>query len=217
MTDHLPPGYLALPRSDQPAPTIMLVHAWWGLNDFFKQMCDRLAQAGFVVFAPDLYGGKVATTIEQAEIYRNEFDATWKDALAMLRRTVTTLRQHPRANQQPIGVIAVSLGVYFALELTDTLPEDIGAAVVLYGTREGGYAGTKGAIQAHFAGNDDFEPQSEVDKMEVGLQAAGVDYTFYTYPNTGHWFFESDRPDAYNAEAAELVWERMLSFLKAKL
>jgi carboxymethylenebutenolidase len=59
-------GYLALPEQ-QPAPGVLVLHAWWGLNSCIKQLCDRLAQAGFVAFAPDLYQGRTAPTIEQAE------------------------------------------------------------------------------------------------------------------------------------------------------
>lgn len=64
-------GYLALPKSGH-GPGIMILHAWWGLNPFLKDFCERLAMEGFVVFAPDLYQGKVATTIEEARLLRSK-------------------------------------------------------------------------------------------------------------------------------------------------
>ena len=63
----------------------------------------------------------------------------------------------------------------------------------------------------------DFEPLEEVRTLEESIRAAGREVEFYTYPNTGHWVFEANRPDAYNAEAATLAWDRMIAFLRAQL
>ena len=60
-------GYLALPDQEH-GPGVLVLHAWWGLNPFFKELCDRLARAGFVAFAPDLYQGRTAATIDETEI-----------------------------------------------------------------------------------------------------------------------------------------------------
>ncbi len=68
-----PDGYLALPPSGQGSPVLVL-HAWWGLNDTIKAFCNRLAAAGFVVFAPDLYHGQVTDTIEGAETLSDALD-----------------------------------------------------------------------------------------------------------------------------------------------
>jgi carboxymethylenebutenolidase len=193
----------------------MVVHAWWGLNAFFKQLCDRLAQAGFVTYAPDLYEGKVAETVEQAASYRDQTD--WDKAMALLTSTVEALRGHPRTVDRPIGVIGFSLGTYVALSLLEKMPQDVRAAVIFYGTRRGSYRGLQADVLGHFAEIDEFEDQSEVDRLEKTLKKAGVDTTFYTYPGTEHWFFESDQPNAYNADAAQLAWDRTLSFLKERL
>ncbi|GAB4430915.1 MAG: dienelactone hydrolase family protein [Anaerolineae bacterium] len=215
MSDALQQGYLALSATEQPSPAVMVIHAWWGLNAFIKQLCDRLAQAGFVAFAPDLYDGKVAETIAQAEAYRDQID--WMEPTALLANTVPALRRHPRTIDQPIGAVGFSIGAFIALALLEEMPQDVCAAVVFYGTREGGYQGLQAAVQCHFAEADEFEDQSEVDNLEESLKAAGVDTTFYTYPGTGHWFFESNVPDAYNAEAAQLAWERTVRFLRERL
>jgi carboxymethylenebutenolidase len=193
----------------------MVVHAWWGLNAFFKQLCDRLAQAGFVTYAPDLYEGKVAETVEQAASYRDQTD--WDKAMALLTSTVEALRGHPRTVDRPIGVIGFSLGTYVALSLLEKMPQDVRAAVIFYGTRRGSYRGLQADVLGHFAEIDEFEDQSEVDRLEKTLKKAGVDTTFDIYPGTEHWFFESDQPNAYNADAARLAWDRTLSFLKERL
>ena len=66
MSTTQPDGYLALPPTGV-GPGVLVLHAWWGLNATIRAFCDRLAEAGFVAFAPDLYHGKVADTIEGAE------------------------------------------------------------------------------------------------------------------------------------------------------
>ena len=73
MTEIQPDGYLALPGNGQGAG-ILVLHAWWGLNGFFKDLCKRLAREGLVAFAPDLYHGHIATTIEDARRLRSKLN-----------------------------------------------------------------------------------------------------------------------------------------------
>jgi carboxymethylenebutenolidase len=217
MSDILPQGYLALPANgEKPARAILALHAWWGLNDFFKQFCDRLAQEGFVVFAPDMYEGRVATTIEQAEAYGSALDAKAVETIGWLLEVVPALRQHPRVEDAPIGVIGFSLGAFYTLQLLRLIPEQLGAVVVFYGTGVFEYDKTGPAFQGHYAADDEYEPQEAQDGLRDALEAAGIDATFYRYAGTGHWFFEADQP-AYDAAAAELAWERTVTFLNEQL
>lgn len=66
MTRTPPDGFLAVPVSDRDSGALVL-HAWWGLNDTLKAFCTRLAESGFVAFAPDLFHGQIADTIAEAE------------------------------------------------------------------------------------------------------------------------------------------------------
>ena len=114
-------------------------------------------------------------------------------------------------------MIAFSLGAYYALNLAAAHPEHIRSVVLFYGTD--GTMGTdfnnsNADYLGHFAENDEFEPQSNVDNLEESLRRAGRPVTFYRYPGTGHWFFEPDRSQAYNQAAASLAWDRTLAFLK---
>ena len=69
-----PDGYLAIPPTGN-GSAVLVLHAWWGLNDTIRAFCTRLAASGFVAFAPDLYHGKVADTIAGAETLSSTLDA----------------------------------------------------------------------------------------------------------------------------------------------
>ena len=112
------------------------------------------------------------------------------------------------------------MGASFLLELATRQPA-LGAAVIFYGGSEQG-AGlaqqTRAAILGHFAEKDEWElPVDETTRVQEELRGAGMDVTFHVYPGTGHWFFEENRPEAYNATAAQLAWERTLEFLRERL
>ena len=70
------PGYLATPdgTAGAGAPGVVVLHAWWGLTEPFRQACDRLAQAGFVALAPDLYRGKTTAMVEEADALGSALD-----------------------------------------------------------------------------------------------------------------------------------------------
>jgi carboxymethylenebutenolidase len=111
-------------------------------------------------------------------------------------------------------VIGFSLGVYYALDIAAAYPELVRSVVIYYGTGDGDYSNSKAAYLGHFADDDEFEPQSNIDQLEESLRRAGRQVTFHRYSGTGHWFCEPDREDAYNEAAANLAWERTLAFLK---
>ena len=113
-----------------------------------------------------------------------------------------------------LAVIGFSLGVYYALDLAAAHPEHIRSVVIYYGTGDGEYSNSRAAYLGHFAENDEFEPQSNVDALEGSLRRAGRPVTFYRYKDTGHWFCEPDRSQAYNQAAASLAWDRTLAFLQ---
>jgi carboxymethylenebutenolidase len=202
-------NYLVTPTSNVKGG-ILLLHAWWGLNDFFKGLCERLAAEGYLILAPDLYHGQIARTIPEAENLRRKL--TRKIATKEIPKALAELQSQPALTGRPIGLIGFSLGAHWALWLAKEKPKEIAATVLFYGTRGGEYNQTDSAFLGHFAETDEYESASGVKKLEKTLKTAGKDVTFYHYPNTGHWFFESDQP-AYNPEAANLAWTRTLDYL----
>jgi carboxymethylenebutenolidase len=195
----------------------LVLHAWWGLNDTIKAFCTRLADAGFVAFAPDLYHGKVADTIPGAEALGSVIDANHLQAEAEVAQASEFLNERVGATEGSLAVVGFSLGAYYALQLADAHPEHLHSVVLFYGT-DGGvggdYSNSRAEYLGHFAENDPYEPQSNAGALEETLKCAGRQVTFYVYPGTGHWFFEPDRKDACNEAAARLAWDRTLAFLK---
>ncbi len=208
-----PDGYLAMPPTGK-GDAVLVLHAWWGLNDTMKAFCTRLAQSGFVAFAPDLYHGKVADNIPDAEALGKALDTNHLQAKAEIADATKALSERVGQADRGLAVVGFSLGAYYALNLAAADPEHIRSVVLFYGTGGGDFSKSRAAYLGHFAENDEFEPQSNVDKLEESLKRAGRPVTFYRYSATGHWFFEPDRSQAYNQAAASLAWDRTLAFLK---
>ena len=209
---HLQPdGFLAVPPTGK-GRGVLVLHAWWGLNDTIKAFCTQLAESGFVAFAPDLYHGKVADSIADAEALGSALDSNFLQAKAEIAEATMFLSERVGEAGHNFAVIAFSLGVYYALDLAAADPERIRSVVLFYGTGDGDYSKSRATYLGHFAENDEFEPQSNVGNLEESLRRAGRPVTFYRYPGTGHWFFEPDH-SAHNPAAASLAWERTLSFL----
>jgi carboxymethylenebutenolidase len=216
MTHSKPDGFLALPPTGY-GPGVLVLHAWWGLNVTIKAICTRLSDSGFVAFAPDLYHGKVAETIPEAEALASVVDTNHLQAEAEILNAARFLNEKVGQSSSGVAVMALSLGCYFALQLADADPENIRSVVLFYGTdgtMGGDYHNSRAAYLGHFAENDQYEPPSNVATLEETLRNAGRPVTFYRYPGTTHWFFEPDVTESYNQAAASLAWDRTIAFLK---
>jgi carboxymethylenebutenolidase len=193
-------------------PGVVLLHAWWGLNDDLVAYADRLAAAGFAVVAPDLFGGKVASTIEEAERLSGAAEANEAAIQAIVLGTVDQLadRLGPAAKLAALGF---SFGAAWAI-WAPTQRDRLLATVVYYGTWVGPVLGRATTpVLGHFAEDDPNESAETVSEFEQGLRDAGREATIHRYPGTGHWFAEPSR-DAYRPEAAELAFERTVAFLR---
>lgn len=212
-------GYLALPASGV-GPGVLVLHAWWGLTEYFTDLCDRLAEEGFVAFAPDMLEGQTGQTIAEAEQLVQTADS---DAVqAVVESAADFLREQSGVRGDKIGVMGFSFGAAWALSAaTELKPADIGAVVLFYGNHGGltgdDFAKSEAAFLGHFAEDDDYEPTEYTNDTLAEIKKGGREAEFHFYPSTGHWFMESNRPDAYRAEAAQLAWSRTIDFLRAQL
>ena len=207
-------SYLAVPEQGS-GPGVLVLHAWWGLTQPFQRVCDRLAEAGFVALAPDLYQGKTTTEIEEAEALASALNRDGERVSGDI--AVQVLRQHSATGladgRGKLAAVGFSLGGAYALDMSVSIAEEVGAVVTFYASYPGlDYGSAQAAYLCHFAQDDAFEPAESVAEMEHDLQAAGRPVTVYTYPGTKHWFFEENRPE-YDAEAARHAWDRTIEFL----
>ena len=198
--------------ANKKGPGVLVLHAWWGLNDFIVEFCQRLAKEGFVVVAPDLYDGKIANTIKQAEEYVEQVDRQVASEIAI--KSVEFLSGNEDCTSKKISVIGFSFGASWAGWLANTKPEIIEKVVLFYGTGEAKFEKAKASFLCHFAENDPYEEPEYVKIFLDSLKKAGVSVTDYIYPGTHHWFFESDKKEHYKEAASKLAWERTIKFLK---
>jgi carboxymethylenebutenolidase len=195
---------------------VAVLHAWWGLTDVVTDVCDDLAELGYVAVAPDLYAGELAATAEEAAVLRAR-----KRSTPIWRQIVRVVEQARSAHgAMAVGQVGFSMGGHWALWLAkQSRPEipPISATTVFYATRAGDFSASRSAFQFHLAETDPFVSPGSIVRQERQLRAAGRDAEFHHYPATGHWFFERDRPDAYDAQAARLAWRRTVGFLDRHL
>ena len=198
-------AYVA-PAQSGPGAPVLLLHAWWGLNQPIKDLADRLAGDGFTVMAPDLFNGTVLTSIEEAEAHGNEMDADYERILGEVRAGLDELLPHPDARGEHAAIIALSFGVWYANQVAEARPE-VTALVCIYGDVFQGPEGV--AYLGHFAEDDQFVDAEAAEAARDRGEA-------HIYPGTKHWFMESDRPE-YKAGAADLAYTRTVDFLRRHL
>jgi carboxymethylenebutenolidase len=205
--------YLA-PARPTPGAPVLLLHSWWGLNHDMRDLADRLAADGFTVMAPDLFDGKVLTTIEDAEAFTTAIERGGglgglnpDRIMGRVEATLDHLLAHPDARGDRAAIVALSFGGWYGSEVA-AKRSDVAAFVSIYSDVYEGPGGA--AYLGHFAENDQFVDAPEMEKpLPEGSEA-------HLYPGMKHWFTEPDRPE-FDEKAAELVYSRTVEFLRAKL
>ncbi len=205
-------GILYTPAGKGPFPALVVIHEWWGLNDWIKEQAAKLADQGYVALAIDLYRGKVATTPEEAhEIMRGvPEDRANRDLLA----ASSYLRSLKNVNPARVGDIGWCMGGGAALDLAVADPK-LKVAVINYGHLASDQATLQkinAAILGIFGGQDRGIPVADVRKFEADLKALGKPVEIKIFPDAGHGF-ENPSNEHYRADDAKQAWELTTSFL----
>jgi len=206
-------GYLARPEKAA-APGVIVIQEWWGLNAHIKKVADRFAREGFLALAPDLYHGRVTRSPDEAgklmmalDIARAEKD---------LRGSVAHLKT---LSGKPVGTVGFCMGGTLSLFAASANGADVGACVLYYGGHlavKSDYDGLKAPVLGHWAEHDDWANANK-PVIERELQQRGKPCVFHSYPGTKHAFFNDERKDVYDRDAAELSFTRTLAFFRAHL
>lgn len=195
-----------------PGPGVLLLHSWWGLTSFFRRTADRLSDDGYTVLAPDLNFGRTFDDPDAAREHLQEADA---NRLASLTLSAARLLEDRSAGAR-LGVVGFSMGASLGLWASVRLPDTIGAVVAFYGVQSADFEGAAASYQIHLAESDPLVDPEEAVVMEATMGMEALDVEVFTYPGTGHWFFESDR-EAFDRIAAERSWDRTRAFLRGHL
>src|SRR5271167_2593727 len=204
---------LYTPAGKGPFPAIVVIHEWWGLNDWVKEEASKLADQGYVTLAIDLYRGQVATTPDEAhEIMRGvPEDRANRDLLA----ATSFLRAQKNVNPKRVGSIGWCMGGGYSLDLAVNDPK-LKAAIINYGHLAADDATLKkinAAILGIFGGQDKGIPVADVNKFESQLKAQGKTVQIHVFPDAGHAFENPNNKQGYRADDAAQAWKLTTAFL----
>ncbi len=196
-----------------PGPGVLVLHSWWGLTPWTKELCRRLAGIGFTALAPDLFDGVQPMTEAEGEAVLGSLDPDELSGLVM--SSAQTLRAASADPARPIAVVGLSMGASLALWLSARLTAEVGSVVVFYGAQSIDFDDASAEYQGHFAEDDDFVTEEDRVVTESFIRLGGRKTDFHLYPGTRHWFFEDG--ENYDEPAATLAWDRMQEFLLASI
>ena len=210
-------GIVYTPKGKGPFPALIVVHEWWGLNDWIKEQASKLADEGYVALAVDLYRGKVATTPEQAhEIMRGvPEDRASRD----LNAAFDFLKSQPNVKADRIGSIGWCMGGGYSLDVALQQPT-LAAAVINYGhlaTDPNALQKINAPILGLFGGQDQGITPADVKKFEQQLKQAGKKIDVVIYSDAGHAFENPNNKTGYRAADAADAWKRTVNFLASTL
>jgi carboxymethylenebutenolidase len=212
-------GYRALPTSGR-GRGVLVLHEAFGLVEQIRDVCDRLARAGFVALAPDLFRGRCATDAAEAGRLIGELDAARLGG--DLQAAVRELLSCEATEGSRVGAVGFCMGGYVAL-FAACRDRRIGAAVDFYGALPEANevrldpSALDAAVLGIFAERDEFVSAERMNALRQQLEAAGARVTWKVELGVGHGFMNEARPEVYDARAAAEGWDAMLSFLQAEL
>ena len=208
-------------------PGVLVVHEWWGLNEHARHQAERLARAGYVGFALDMYGdGKVTTHPQDAQAFASEATKDSSVVASRFNAGRAQLEADPHVDPRRIGAIGYCFGggVVLGMALSGA---DLGAVATFHGALGTEHPAEPGKVRAPLlvmTGTDDpFVPPDQVATFESEMKAAGANFRVIRYPGAKHSFTNPDAAKygmdqlAYNAEADRKSWAAMLSMFRKYL
>lgn len=221
-------GYLVYDENrTDPGPGVIVVHEWWGHNEYARKRAEMLAELGYTAFAIDMFGdGKQAHHPDDAGKFAGEVMKNMNSAKVRFDAGVNYLKNQSVTDSENIAAVGYCFGGGVVLNMA-LAGSDIDGAVSFHGSLPTGSGTNPDLVLAKILvlnGEDDpMVPQEQVDAFKKAMDSADVDYKFINYPGAVHAFTnpaadslgkEFNIPIAYNKEADEKSWEEMKRFLE---
>ncbi len=220
-------GFLTFDRARAQSPGVLVVHEWWGHNDYARRRAKMLAELGYTAFALDMYGdGKLARHPEDATKFMNEVAQNAALTKKRFLAALALLKSHPSVNPDKIGAIGYCFGGGVVLNMA-RMGVDLDGVVSFHGSLSPMQASAPGTVKAEvlvFNGAaDPFVTEEQKIAFKQEMEAAGVRYEFIDYPGVKHSFTNPEAteigrefglPLEYNAETDADSWQRMQDFFK---
>lgn len=208
-------GALAVPAKT-PAPAVLVIHEWWGLNDQIKTIAAELAENGFLALAVDLFDGKVAASADEAARLSRSVTASPGLAIDTLTSWIAWLKRNARSDKH-VATLGFCFGGGWSLNASLAAPVD--ATVIYYGNVKKTAAELrtlKGPVLLHYALKDQYITTAMVEGFETAARKAGKSVTVYAY-DANHAFANPTAGSSfpYVKAASELAWTRTIAFLRA--
>ncbi len=216
-------GYIAYDKSStEKRPGILVIHEWWGHNEYSRKRAEMLAELGYVALAVDMYGdGKTAQHPEDAGKFSMSVMSNIDEAKLRFEKALETLKQNPMVDTDQIGAIGYCFGGSVALTMAD-MGMDLDAVVAFHSgvqlpvMPEAGKI--KGKVLVCNGAADPFVSAESIEAYKAAMDAAGADYKYVAYEGAVHAFTskEADElgqkfglPLAYDEAADKQSWEEM--------
>lgn len=214
-------GYLCLPDSGS-GPGVLVMQEWWGLDSGIKTMAERLAAAGFVALAPDLYHGELAEHTEMDKAGQLMSSLPPDRAARDMSAAVDYLQGRPDVTGDGIGVVGFCMGGMLSFLIAANRGDAIRAAVPFYGFPQGDgepdWAGLTAVVRGHMAEHDSFFAPEAAAALEQKLRDLGKDVVLTVHPGTGHAFMAPHNAlGTLDQDTADRVWPEVTAFLHQQL
>jgi dienelactone hydrolase len=205
-------------------PGVLVVHEWWGHNEHARNQAKRLAEAGYVGFALDMYGkGKVTTHPKDAEAFMNEATKDASVLPARFNAALEQLKRNPKVDPKKIAAIGYCFGGAVVLGMARS-GLDLAAVASFHGLLATQTPAEPGKVRARIlvqTGEDDpMIPAAQVEAFKSEMMAAGAKFDVISYPGVKHSFTNPHADAAgmaalaYNADADQKSWAKMLEMFQ---
>jgi carboxymethylenebutenolidase len=210
-------AYFTTPEREGKFPAIIVIHEWWGLNDWARNCADVFKNKGYAALAIDLYRGKATHNLEEAQQLMNSLspDRVKTD----LQAAYSFLSNYPKVDKNKIAVAGWGMGSGYALQAASFLT-NIKAVSVNYGGLISDPAVIKkisAPVLGIFGETDRSTPVFDVKNFESALKDAKKENKIIIYRNVGHEFMNPKSRDTYNSSISERAWREIFAFFEKQL